>query len=104
NGQEIQMDATTTKIEDFTAVTIELDASFDLHAAGEENDEAARADFTNAYTQCAEFIAEKSGVRIEVIAVNAVSPGFSENRLEKEFGDDLWQDIHDCLDREDGEW
>jgi hypothetical protein len=71
-------------------ITVHLDASFDLHEAGYDNDDAAVATFETAYADAASRVSEASGVEIDVHL-----HGAADNDL----GTELWQRLHDCLER-----
>lgn len=84
-------------------ITIRLDASFDLHAAGHNNDDNAVSQFEAAYRDAAEREAEDRGIEILV-----VTPGEPEyvpySTSDDEEENEIWQAIHDRLDFIDGEW
>ena len=93
----------TRTISDFSRISIVLDATFDLAQIG-RCDDAEADDFREAYRQCAEYIAEKSGVYIDIIAESYTAPQMHSIPHPEEYGFSLWQDIHDCLDDAEGEW
>jgi hypothetical protein len=95
----------TALISDFLRVNIILDANFDLSQIGKYDDAEAK-DFAEAYRQCAEYIAEKSGVYIDITEASYAGPEkYSIHQpRDEEYGFSLWQDIHSCLDDADGEW
>lgn len=91
------MAATQKKLID---TTVNLDASFDLHAAGYPNDDDAQYDFEAAYEGAAHDIGTLLGVRISVDThPEPGQPAEEEGSWAQQV--DLWQVIHSCLSHDD---
>ena|SRR5690554_2953996 len=83
-------------------IRVVLDAAYDLSQAGYSRDEAS--DFTAAYRGCLKHIAERSGLDIRLVTVGDCYTGPDTHEAGSNADDHgLWQSIHDCVKREDGE-
>lgn len=79
-----------------TSYTIVLDASFDLHQAGYDNDYDSRNDFESAYRGAANSLADELGIDITVVSGTYDGPAMQKQTTHGDEGE-LWQAIHDRL-------
>jgi len=96
--------ATTRKLSFVgTDYTLVLDASFDLYQAGHPNDQDSQDEFTAAYEEAAEKLAEECGINITIVAGNYTGPAMQDQTTNGDEGE-LWQEIHNRVSQVDGEW
>lgn len=75
-----------------TTITIYLDAAFDLSEGGYSAEDANVAAFEAAYRQAADEVSGLAGVTINIETDEQREPS-------DDLANDLWQDLHDCVER-----